>query len=62
MNYNDLLHIPLQQARLLCGENGMVLRVTRKDGNSLIGTMDYRNDRVNVWIENEKVVKIVGVG
>jgi hypothetical protein len=47
----------LDQAKALCESAGMRLRITREDGEAKIVTMDYRTDRVNVHLENGKVVK-----
>jgi hypothetical protein len=30
------------------------------DGEGMIGTMDFRTDRINVEISNKKIVKILG--
>jgi hypothetical protein len=46
----------VEEAEALCKSAGMRLRVTRTDGVAHIVTRDYRTDRVNVHLEQGKVV------
>ncbi|MBA2350022.1 MAG: hypothetical protein H0V81_17235 [Solirubrobacterales bacterium] len=41
---------------------GLGMRVTRRDGEALVVTMDLRCDRVNVAVEDGQVVRVVKVG
>lgn len=43
------------EARTMIENRGLIARVERRDGEFLPGTMDYRDDRVNLFIENGKV-------
>lgn len=38
--------------------NGLTHRIARRDGQSFMGTHDYNPDRVNLSIENGRVVSI----
>lgn len=40
----------------LVQEEGFVPRITSRDGNPLVVTRDYKTDRVNLVIEDNKVV------
>lgn len=55
MNLNDLLGLPEDKAVSLAGEHGFDVRITRRDGNYIAVTRDYRTDRINLWIELGKV-------
>jgi hypothetical protein len=46
-NYDDAVD--------LCKENGFSLRIRCRDGVSLVGTCDCRDNRVNVILENNVV-------
>lgn len=45
-----------------CKAAGWTVRVTRRDGQSMIGTCGYRPNRINVAVENEVVTVIGGIG
>lgn len=45
------------EARVHAVRNRQVIRVTCKDGEFFIGTCDFRMDRVNIEINDGKVVK-----
>ncbi len=49
MSYDD--------AKKICDENNIWLRMTMRDGERFIITMDLRMDRLNVHIENDLIVK-----
>lgn len=65
----DLVGMALDDARKACKEgkftvNGVTitsLRVKLKDGTPLLGTCDFREDRVNVDVDYGVVTKIRGV-
>lgn len=40
----------------------MRIRTLIRDGKKLMGTMDYRIDRVNVSVENDVVVSVLKIG
>ena len=37
---------------------GLRCRITRRDAEEFMGTMDFRNDRVNLEIDNGKVTSV----
>jgi hypothetical protein len=41
---------------------GLALRVMAEDGLALLGTMDFRTDRVNVAVEDGRVVRVISLG
>lgn len=51
-----------QAAEQLAEENKCTLRVTERDGKSFPMTMDYRDNRINVVVEDGKVSAVSGVG
>jgi hypothetical protein len=46
-----------EQARVLIERAGLRVRISGRDGEHYILTMDYWIDRVNIYIENDKVVE-----
>ena len=50
----------LKKAETLLEKENKVLRVAKLDGEQLILTCDYMLGRVNVEVENDKVVSIIG--
>jgi hypothetical protein len=44
-----------EEAKSQIRDRGLVVRVERRDGEFLPGTMDYRDDRINLFIENGTV-------
>lgn len=59
---SELVGLTENFARAKCIENDLRLRVTSKDGEPLIGTCDYRPERVNVAVANEIVTSVDGRG
>ncbi len=53
---------PLTELVDACKASGWTVRVTRRDGRSLIGTCDYRPNRINVSTEADAVTAIGGIG
>lgn len=53
----DVIGMEKQAAIDFCKTQGVKVRVRSEDGKSFIGTADYRMDRINLHIENGKVVK-----
>lgn len=51
-----------KQAANMAEKEGMVIRVTNRDGESLMGTCDYRTDRINVSVEDGVITGISGLG
>jgi hypothetical protein len=45
------------EARALIERAGLRVRISGRDGEHYILTMDYWIDRVNLYIENDKVVE-----
>ncbi|MEI2702842.1 MAG: hypothetical protein V9E83_10625 [Baekduia sp.] len=50
------------EARTIATGNGCTLRVTERDGKPSAVTLDYREDRVNVTVEDGRVKQVTGVG
>ena len=50
----------LKKAETLLEKENKVLRVAKLDGEQLILTCDYMLGRVNVEVEDDKVVSIIG--
>lgn len=53
----SLVGLTEEEAVAKITDSGMRVRVRSKDGESFMGTCDYRMDRVNLHIENGKVTK-----
>jgi hypothetical protein len=51
----ELEGVSENEARERIKNNGLDVRVERRDGEFFPGTMDYREDRVNLFIENGKI-------
>eukprot|EP01035_Chromulina_nebulosa_P014739 gene14739-19495_t len=47
-----------QKALVLIKESGFRPRILIEDGQSFVGTQDYREDRINLFIEDGKVLGI----
>ncbi len=41
--------------QMICGE-GLFLRLTKKDGKCFTGTCDFQLNRVNIEVENGKII------
>lgn len=53
---DSLKGLTLKEATDTCGEKGFTIRVVRKDDVPYVGTRDYRTDRINIQIVNNKVI------
>lgn len=53
---------PLAEMVDACKAAGWTVRVSRRDGKSLIGTCDYRPDRIHVSVDGDLVTAIGGIG
>lgn len=53
----SLVGLTEEDAMVKIAESGLRTRLRSKDGQSFMGTCDYRMDRVNLHIENGKVTK-----
>jgi hypothetical protein len=58
----EIIGLHLDEARTISDETGFSIRVMKMDGEHLIGTCDYRTDRINVAIERNTVAAILNVG
>lgn len=56
-----ILNEDLKVAELLMQNIGMEIRVVKKDGKSGWITMDVKENRINVEIENNTITKIDGI-
>jgi hypothetical protein len=61
-NFDQLIGKTIPEAEALLSLADMVLRKAKVDGEWMMGTCDYRLDRVNVIIENDVITEIQGVG
>lgn len=59
---NDIVGKKLEDAQEFAKTKSLTIRVVQKDGKHLIITSDYRSNRVNVAIFNNKIANIVSVG
>ena len=53
----DVIGMEKEAAIDLCKNQGVKVRVRSEDGQSFMGTADYRMDRINIHIQDGKVVK-----
>lgn len=53
----DVIGMEKQAAIDLIKGRGLKARVRSEDGQSFMGTADYRRDRINLHIQDGKVVK-----
>ena len=50
----------LDEAVVYAEQGGFTTRVTEKDGNSFMLTMDYRTDRINFRVRNDIIIDAYG--
>lgn len=62
MDSEQLLNRQENEARLLCELTGYQMRVVVRDDMPMVGTCDYRQDRINVIIKDNKVHSVRGIG
>jgi len=53
----EVIGMEKQAAIDLIKSQGLKVRVRSEDGQAFVGTCDYRLDRINLSIENGKVIK-----
>jgi hypothetical protein len=58
----DLLGKSIEEAGRFVERSGYVIRMTRKNGQPLIITRDYRTNRINVAVIDGKIVEVLSVG
>lgn len=54
--HGQLIGMEKQKALVLIKESGFRPRILREDGQSFIGAQDFRLDRINLFIEDGKVL------
>lgn len=59
---NNLIGLTLKQATEYATPLEVIVRPVKKDGYSLTTVMDYRPNRVNVAIMDDKIVRVVNIG
>lgn len=59
--YSYLIGKNVTEARQMLPES-MLLRVTRKDGQPLVNTMDFKDNRLKVSVKEGKIDDILGIG
>jgi hypothetical protein len=52
-----LIGMNVVEAEALAKSKGFISRITERDGESFIVTMDYRTNRVNLIVENDIITK-----
>jgi hypothetical protein len=58
----DVVGMDVSSAESALADLGYEMRIVRLDGEDLAVTMDYREDRVNVEVEDDTVVAVQGIG
>ena len=58
---DDIVGMTTLDAKAYLQDIGHTMRVMILDGQSLIGTADFRSNRVNVAVEADVVVKVLDV-
>jgi hypothetical protein len=58
---NSLVGMPLGQAEKTAADHGCTVRPVKVDGKDRAVTMDLRQDRINVEVEEGKVTVVEGV-
>lgn len=51
-----------EDAEKCLNKQGKKLRVTKRDGEPYLVTMDYCPERINVVVESGKIIRVVGAG
>lgn len=57
-----IVGLPVEDAATLLKNEGLLIRQMRVDGESLMGTADFRKERVNVEVEDGKVTGVLKLG
>ena len=50
----------LDEAKKYAEDGGFITRVTESDGKAFIFTMEYRTNRLNFRVKNNKVIDVYG--
>lgn len=61
-DFSYLVGLTVTEATAVAAEKGDRIRVRFMDGSALIGTSDYRLDRINVAVTGAKISSVVGRG
>lgn len=59
---NKLINKSIAEARDYAEKIGMTIRVSKENGETLMGTCDYNTLRINVEIKNGIIIKILSIG
>ena len=57
-----IIGLSVDDARTLLEQNNMALRIMKRDGEHLIGTCDWRLNRLNVEVEQGVVTSVMAIG
>lgn len=60
--YTIIVGLTIEQARAQLKKYNKTLREIERDGDTLIGTADYDENRVNVRARNGKVIEVTSIG
>lgn len=52
----------VERAQMMAQSAGKRVRVMRRDGQQLVGTTDVDANRINVAVEQGKIVEVIGNG
>lgn len=59
----DIIGKTVEEAEEILKPYGIkTVRVTKQNGQYGLATADYRLNRVNVWVDQGKIVHVTGVG
>ena len=58
----DIIGKTEKEAEHALKRTGKKMRVTQRDGESYMVTMDWLPDRINVVVERGKIIQVSGVG
>lgn len=62
INTDGLIGMTIEEASAAAIDRGLTLRVMRQDGEDLMGTADFRPNRVNVEVTEGRVTAILNLG
>ena len=60
--FAHLIGKTVEEAQDLIKKEGRTVRVMKRDGKGLIGDCRFATSRVNVAVQDDKIVSIIGVG
>ncbi len=61
-DFSCLMGLSLKEAQDWGKINNMKIRCSIVDGEPRIGTCDFRFDRINISVKDNKVIKVISVG